>query len=60
MDTNRMDEGRAGTSRRDLIKKALKASVGAYVGMAILESFVGPTLGTNGMPAHAVSVPRHN
>lgn len=42
--------------RREFIKKALKRSAGAYVGMSVIDSFDGPIIGVNGMPAHAVSL----
>lgn len=44
------------TSRRELIRKTLAGAGTAYVAMAVLDSYVGPKIGRNGMPAHAVSL----
>ncbi len=42
--------------RRHLIRKTLSGAAGVYVGMAVLDAFVGPKIGLNGMPANAVSI----
>ena len=43
------------TSRREFIEKTLKLTAGAYAGMTIVDSFVGPMIGTGGMPVNAAS-----
>lgn len=43
------------TSRREFIEKTLKLTAGAYAGMTIVDSFVGPMIGTGGMPLNAAS-----
>jgi len=42
-------------SRREFIEKTLKLTAGAYVGMNVVEGFVGPKLGKNAMPLFAAS-----
>jgi hypothetical protein len=44
------------TSRRNFIKKTLKNTAGAYIGMAMLDAFTGPDLNIGGMPMAAASV----
>jgi len=43
-------------TRREFISKTLKMTAGAYVGMSIIEDFVGPKMGANGMPVHAATM----
>jgi len=43
-------------TRREFIGKTLKMTAGAYVGMNIIENFVGPKMGSNGMPVHAATM----
>jgi len=48
------DETR-GTTRRDFIERTLKMTAGAYVGMSIVDQFVGPRMAEGGMPLYAAS-----
>lgn len=43
------------TNRREFIEKTLKMTVGAYVGMTVVDIFVGPKIGSGGMPLNAAS-----
>lgn len=43
-------------TRREFISKTLKMTAGAYVGMSIIDDFVGPKIGSNGMPVHAATM----
>ncbi len=44
-----------GTTRRDFIERTLKMTAGAYVGMSIVDQFLGPKMTEGGMPLYAAS-----
>ena len=48
------DETR-GATRRDFIERTLKMTAGAYVGMSIVDKFLGPKMTEGGMPLYAAS-----
>lgn len=43
------------SNRREFIQQTLKMTAGVYVGMSVIDSFVGPKIGVGGMPLNAAT-----